>query len=82
MLLNKKKRKIKFKNNSEYLIPKVVKNNLVLNFNISYVDIEVLGNLSYLNNYYNVMSKNTKNYFVSICSKSIVCSFEIASGVI
>lgn len=66
MLLNRKKRKIKFKNNSEYLIPKVVKNNSVLNFNISYIDIEVLGNLSYLNIYYNVMSKNTKNYLRSL----------------
>ena len=66
MLLNRKKRKIKFKNNSEYLIPKVVKNNSVLNFNIFYIDIEVLGNLSYLNIYYNVMSKNTKNYLRSL----------------
>ena len=67
MLLNREKKKIKFKDNSEYLIPKVVKNNLVLNFNVSYVDIEILGNLSYLNIYYNVMSKNTKN-----CLKSLL----------
>ena len=66
MLLNRKRKKIKFKNNSEYLIPKVVKNNLVLNFNISYIDIEMLGNVSYLNIYYNVMSKNTKNYLKSL----------------
>ena len=68
MLLNEKikKKKIKFKNNSEYLIPKVVKNNSVLNFNVSCIDIEILGNLSYLNIYYNVMSKNTKNYLGSL----------------
>ena len=68
MSLNRK-RKIKFKNNSEYLLPKVVQDNSVLNFNVDFVDIEIFGNIGYLNIYYNISSIKYIKYLNTMIKK-------------
>lgn len=65
----RKEKKINFKNNSQYLIPKILEDNSLLNFNIQEVNIEFIGTIGYLNIYYNIQPKKTLNALRYISNK-------------
>lgn len=59
-----------FKNNSQYVVPKVLKNKKLLNFNIDNIHIEKDGNVYFLYIGYIKLSKKQRNYLKYIINIS------------
>lgn len=78
------KTKAIFKNNSQYIIPKIVENADLFDFDIYTVESQICGQYVYINVYYNISSKQTKvvNYLSNLEKNFVEYGYTIIDGIV